>query len=261
MQFDFFAVYNSPQNHFQKNVMTTDTNVDPQEIAKFANLASRWWDLQGEFKPLHQINPLRLDYIAHQANGLFAKKIVDIGCGGGILAESMAKMGATVTGIDMAEDSINIARLHGLETAVNVDYQLATAETFADSHAGQFEIVTCLEMLEHVPDPQSVVRACVKLVKPGGQLFFSTLNRNIKSWLMAIIAAEKILKLVPDGTHQHDKFIKPSELMRWLDELPIKVTGITGLHMDPFNQKYYLSDRNVDVNYLMACRHLGETNA
>ncbi|MDN4503364.1 bifunctional 2-polyprenyl-6-hydroxyphenol methylase/3-demethylubiquinol 3-O-methyltransferase UbiG [Alteromonadaceae bacterium BrNp21-10] len=241
--------------------MTLNSNVDPAEISKFANLASRWWDLEGEFKPLHQINPLRLDYIAHQANGLFDKKIIDIGCGGGILAESMAKMGAHVSAIDMAEDSINIAKLHGLETAVKVDYQLATAESFAQEHAGEFDIVTCLEMLEHVPDPQSVVKACVALVKPGGQLFFSTLNRNIKSWLMAIVAAEKVLKLVPDGTHQHDKFIKPSELIGWLDECPVKVKHMTGLHMDPFSQQYYLSDRNVDVNYLMSCQHLGDDNA
>ncbi|WP_416308671.1 bifunctional 2-polyprenyl-6-hydroxyphenol methylase/3-demethylubiquinol 3-O-methyltransferase UbiG [Neptunicella sp. SCSIO 80796] len=229
-------------------------NVDPAEIEKFSALASRWWDLEGEFKPLHQINPLRLDYIAGQANGLFGKTVLDVGCGGGILAESMARMGAKVTAIDMAKDSLSVAKLHGLESGVTVDYQHSTAEQYADQHAGQFDIVTCLEMLEHVPEPQSVVNACEKLVKPGGLVFFSTLNRNMKSWLMAIVAAEKIFKLVPDGTHQHDKFIKPSELLGWLDQTSLYAKNMTGLHMNPLSRQYYLSDHNVDVNYLMVCQ-------
>ncbi|MBQ4831475.1 bifunctional 2-polyprenyl-6-hydroxyphenol methylase/3-demethylubiquinol 3-O-methyltransferase UbiG [Alteromonas sp. MMG017] len=227
------------------------TNVDEQEIDKFSELASRWWDPEGEFKPLHLINPLRLDFINQHSNGLFNKKVVDIGCGGGILAESMAKAGAEVVGLDMASASLEIAKLHGLESGINVEYHCVTAESFADSHAGQFDVVTCMEMLEHVPDPASVVQACAKLVKPGGHVFFSTLNRNIKSYLMGIVGAEYLLKLVPKGTHDHSRFIKPSELMQMTDEAGLLPRDMTGLHMDPVSQGFYLSDRNVDVNYLL----------
>jgi 2-polyprenyl-6-hydroxyphenyl methylase/3-demethylubiquinone-9 3-methyltransferase len=227
------------------------TNVDEQEIDKFSELASRWWDPEGEFKPLHLINPLRLDFINQHSNGLFNKKVVDIGCGGGILAESMAKTGAEVVGLDMASASLEIAKLHGLESGINVDYHCVTAESFADSHAGEFDVVTCMEMLEHVPDPASVVRACAKLVKPGGHVFFSTLNRNIKSYLMGIVGAEYLLKLVPKGTHDHSRFIKPSELMQMTDDAGLLPRDMTGLHMDPVSQGFYLSDRNVDVNYLL----------
>jgi 2-polyprenyl-6-hydroxyphenyl methylase/3-demethylubiquinone-9 3-methyltransferase len=227
------------------------TNVDEQEIDKFSELASRWWDPEGEFKPLHLINPLRLDFINQYSNGLFNKKVVDIGCGGGILAESMAKAGAEVVGLDMASASLEIAKLHGLESGINVDYHCVTAESFADSHAGEFDVVTCMEMLEHVPDPASVVRACAKLVKPGGHVFFSTLNRNIKSYLMGIVGAEYLLKLVPKGTHDHSRFIKPSELMQMTDDAGLLPRDMTGLHMDPVSQGFYLSDRNVDVNYLL----------
>lgn len=227
------------------------TNVDEQEIDKFSELASRWWDPEGEFKPLHLINPLRLDFINQHSNGLFNKKVVDIGCGGGILAESMAKAGADVVGLDMASASLEIAKLHGLESGINVDYHCVTAESFADSHAGEFDVVTCMEMLEHVPDPASVVRACAKLVKPGGHVFFSTLNRNIKSYLMGIVGAEYLLKLVPKGTHDHSRFIKPSELMQMTDDAGLLPRDMTGLHMDPVSQGFYLSDRNVDVNYLL----------
>ncbi|MDO6533825.1 bifunctional 2-polyprenyl-6-hydroxyphenol methylase/3-demethylubiquinol 3-O-methyltransferase UbiG [Alteromonas stellipolaris] len=227
------------------------SNVDEQEIDKFSELASRWWDPEGEFKPLHLINPLRLDFINQHSNGLFNKKVVDIGCGGGILAESMAKVGAEVVGLDMASASLEIAKLHGLESGINVDYHCVTAESFADSHAGEFDVVTCMEMLEHVPDPASVVRACAKLVKPGGHVFFSTLNRNIKSYLMGIVGAEYLLKLVPKGTHDHSRFIKPSELMQMTDEAGLLPRDMTGLHMDPVSQGFYLSDRNVDVNYLL----------
>ncbi|AEF03235.1 bifunctional 2-polyprenyl-6-hydroxyphenol methylase/3-demethylubiquinol 3-O-methyltransferase UbiG [Alteromonas naphthalenivorans] len=227
------------------------TNVDEQEIDKFSELASRWWDPEGEFKPLHLINPLRLDFINQHSNGLFNKKVVDIGCGGGILAESMAKAGAEVVGLDMASASLEIAKLHGLESGINVDYHCVTAESFADSHAGEFDVVTCMEMLEHVPDPASVVRSCAKLVKPGGHVFFSTLNRNIKSYLMGIVGAEYLLKLVPKGTHDHSRFIKPSELMQMTDDAGLLPRDMTGLHMDPVSQGFYLSDRNVDVNYLL----------
>ena len=235
--------------------MTHSQNVDPQEIQKFADLASRWWDLEGEFKPLHQINPLRTDYIMQHSQGLSGKQVIDVGCGGGILAESMAKHGAIVTGIDMGEAPLEIARLHGLETGTVVDYQQSTAEEFALAHPAQFDVVTCMEMLEHVPDPQSVIRACFQLVKPGGHVFFSTLNRNIKSYLMAIVGAEYVLGLVPKGTHQHAKFIKPSELMAWIDQTPLVVKHMTGLHLKPFSQQYYLSSQNVDVNYIVHCQY------
>ena len=235
--------------------MTHSQNVDPQEIQKFAELANRWWDLEGEFKPLHQINPLRTDYIMQHSQGLSGKKVIDVGCGGGILAESMAKHGALVTGIDMGEAPLEIARLHGLESGTVVDYQQSTAEEFALAHPAQFDVVTCMEMLEHVPDPESVIHACFQLVKPGGHVFFSTLNRNIKSYLMAIVGAEYVLGLVPKGTHQHAKFIKPSELMAWLDKTPLVVKHMTGLHLKPFSQQYYLSSQNVDVNYIIHCHY------
>ena len=227
------------------------TNVDHQEINKFSELASRWWDPEGEFKPLHLINPLRLDFINQHSEGLFGKQVIDIGCGGGILAESMAKAGATVTGLDMAEASLEVAKLHGLESGIKVDYVCSTAEQFAQDNAGKFDVVTCMEMLEHVPDPASVVMACAKLVRPGGHVFFSTLNRNLKSYLMGILGAEYILKLVPKGTHEHSKFIKPSELMAMTDQAGLLPRDMTGLHMDPISQGFYLSANNVDVNYLL----------
>ncbi|MFT6898424.1 MAG: 2-polyprenyl-6-hydroxyphenyl methylase/3-demethylubiquinone-9 3-methyltransferase [Paraglaciecola sp.] len=237
--------------------MTTTQNVDPIEIQKFAALASRWWDKEGEFKPLHEINPLRTDFISQYADGLEGKVILDVGCGGGILAESMARAGAQVTGIDMGEEPLQVARLHGLESQLNVDYQLSTAEQFAQSHPGQYDIVTCMEMLEHVPDPASVIQACSALVKPGGKVFFSTLNRNIKSYLMAIVGAEHLLRLVPKGTHNHQKFIKPSELLNWVDQTPLVAKNITGLHLNPMTQQFYLSEQNVDVNYIVHCQHVG----
>lgn len=227
------------------------TNVDQQEIAKFSEIASRWWDAEGEFKPLHLINPLRLDFIAQHSEGLFGKKVLDVGCGGGILAESMAKLGAEVTGIDLAEASLEVAKLHSLESQVSVDYHCVAAEAFASQNPGQYDIVTCMEMLEHVPDPASIIKACSTLVKPGGHLFFSTINRNVKSWLMGIIGAEYVLKLVPKGTHQHERFIKPSELMAMTDETDILIRHATGLHMDPLSRQFYLSDKNIDVNYII----------
>ena len=227
------------------------TNVDEQEIGKFSELASRWWDPEGEFKPLHLINPLRLDFINQHSQGLFDKKVLDIGCGGGILAESMAKAGAQVTGLDMAQASLDVAKLHGLESGVKVSYHCETAENFADAHPAEYDVVTCMEMLEHVPDPASVVKACATLVKPGGHVFFSTLNRNIKSYLMGILGAEYLLKLVPKGTHDHGRFIKPSELIAMTDEANLFPRAMTGLHMDPLSQGFYLSNKNVDVNYLL----------
>ena len=227
------------------------TNVDEQEIGKFSELASRWWDPEGEFKPLHLINPLRLDFINQHSQGLFDKKVLDIGCGGGILAESMAKAGAQVTGLDMAQASLDVAKLHGLESGVKVSYHCETAENFADAHPAEYDVVTCMEMLEHVPDPASVVKACATLVKPGGHVFFSTLNRNIKSYLMGILGAEYLLKLVPKGTHDHGRFIKPSELIAMTDEANLFPRDMTGLHIDPLSQGFYLSNKNVDVNYLL----------
>ncbi|MFA0439802.1 bifunctional 3-demethylubiquinol 3-O-methyltransferase/2-polyprenyl-6-hydroxyphenol methylase [Vibrio sp. 10N.286.49.C2] len=230
--------------------MDKNQNVDLDEIKKFEDMASRWWDLQGEFKPLHQINPLRLNYVLENANGLFGKKVLDVGCGGGILAESMAHQGATVTGLDMGKEPLEVARLHALETGATLTYVQSTVEQHASQYAGQYDVVTCMEMLEHVPDPASVVAACSKLVKPGGQVFFSTLNRNLQSYLFAIVGAEKLLKIVPDGTHDHEKFIKPSELIKMVDRTDLIEKGMTGLQYNPLTDSYKLG-RRVDVNYIV----------
>ncbi|MBF7072864.1 bifunctional 2-polyprenyl-6-hydroxyphenol methylase/3-demethylubiquinol 3-O-methyltransferase UbiG [Glaciecola sp. MH2013] len=230
-----------------------ELNVDDQEIEKFSALASKWWDKQGEFKPLHDINPVRLGFIEEKAKGLFDKSVLDVGCGGGILAEAMAASGANVQGIDLAQESLKVATLHGLESGINVTYTYSAAEDFAKDHAQYFDVVTCLEMLEHVPDPCSVVLACAEMVKPGGSVFFSTINRNTKSWLMAILGAEYILNLVPKGTHSHNKFIRPSELSAWTEKTELVQQEITGLHLNPLTATYYLSDKNVDVNYMMHC--------
>jgi 2-polyprenyl-6-hydroxyphenyl methylase/3-demethylubiquinone-9 3-methyltransferase len=231
----------------------TVVNVDNNEIAKFSALASKWWDLNGEFKPLHDINPVRLSFIEEKSQGLLSKDILDVGCGGGILAESMAKVGASVTGIDLAKDSLDVAKLHGLESGVNVNYELSSAEDYARDFPESKDIVTCLEMLEHVPDPASVVQACANIVKPGGKIFFSTINRNMKSWVMAILGAEYVLNLVPKGTHDHKKFITPAEMTRWVDSTSLVSRAITGLHLNPLNNTYYLSNKNVDVNYILYC--------
>ena len=224
------------------------SNVDPNEIAKFSELASRWWDPESEFKPLHQINPLRLKYI-NQHSPLDGKTVVDVGCGGGILTEAMVKTGATVTGIDMGEAGLNVARLHAMESALNIDYQQITAEAFSKTHTAQFDIVTCLEMLEHVPEPQKVIEACYNMVKPGGAVYFSTLNRNPKSFLMAIIGAEYILNLLPKGTHDYGKFIKPSELNRWSESVGLQTVDLIGMHYNPLTKQYSLGP-GLDVNYL-----------
>ena len=238
--------------------MTTDvnnlgSNVDAGEISKFNDIASRWWDLDGEFKPLHLLNPVRLTYISDELQGLFGKKVVDVGCGGGILAESMARSGADVTGIDMANDSLNVARLHALETGISVNYQQATAEHYASTNAAAFDVVTCMEMLEHVPDPFSVIKACADLAKPGGTLFFSTLNKTIKAYLLAIVGAEHVMKLVPKGTHEFDKFIRPSTLMRYLEQAGLEVTDATGLHFNPLNNSFKIGP-GLDVNYIVVAR-------
>lgn len=230
----------------------THSNIDPHEIAKFEELAHRWWDPDSEFKPLHQINPLRLDYIDRRAS-LAGKKVLDVGCGGGILSESMALRGADVTGIDMGETPLNVAKLHQHESGVNVDYRKTTAETLASEMPQQFDIVASLEMLEHVPDPASVIKACATLVKPGGHVFFSTLNRNPKSYLFAIIGAEYILNMLPRGTHDFSKFIKPSELDNWARSANLNVMELTGMSYNPFSKTYSLGP-DVDVNYLMHCQ-------
>lgn len=230
--------------------MTQAQNVDPNEIKKFEDMASRWWDLGGEFKPLHQINPLRLNYVIDNCDGLFGKVVLDVGCGGGILAESMAKEGAIVTGLDMGKEPLEVARLHALETGTKLTYIQSTIEDHALVNAGQYDVVTCMEMLEHVPDPLSVIRSCAALVKPGGHVFFSTLNRNIKSYLFAIVGAEQLLKIVPKGTHDHQKFIRPAELIKMVDQTDLTETGITGLHYNPLSDSYKLGP-NVDVNYIV----------
>lgn len=225
-------------------------NVDQHEINKFEQMASRWWDKEGDFKPLHDINPLRLQFILDNANGLQGKKVLDIGCGGGILTEAMAKEGAQATGIDMGEMPLEVAKLHMLESGLKIDYQKITAEEFAEQHAGQFDVVTCLEMLEHVPDPSSIIKACRKLVKPDGHVFFSTINRNPKSFLFAIVGAEYLLQMLPKGTHDFKKFIRPSELEAWSRPAGLPFQSIIGMHYNPLTKKYWLSD-NVDVNYLV----------
>lgn len=233
--------------------MTSSINVDNREIAKFNDIASRWWDPDGEFKPLHLLNPVRLSFISDELQGLFGKTVIDIGCGGGILAESMARSGAVVTGLDMASDSLDVARLHALETGVTVNYQQATAEDYAQQHGGQFDVVTCMEMLEHVPEPMSVIQACADLAKPGATLFFSTLNKTAKAYLLAIIGAEHVLRLVPKGTHEFSKFIRPSELMRFIEQAGLELVDATGLHFNPLKNSFKTGP-GLDVNYIVVAR-------
>ena len=231
--------------------MSNAQNVDPNEIRKFEELASRWWDKNSEFKPLHDINPLRANWI-DKLSPVAEKKVLDVGCGGGILAESLAQRGAQVTGIDMGDAPLGVAKLHQLESGLSIDYQKSTAESFATEHENTFDIVTCLEMLEHVADPSSVVQACAKMVKPGGHVFFSTINRNPKSFLFAIIGAEYVLRLLPRGTHEYAKFIRPSELANWSREANLQVNQMTGLLFNPLTKKYWLSDSDMDVNYMIS---------
>lgn len=224
-------------------------NVDPAEIAKFEALASRWWDKQGDMKALHDINPLRANYIDQHAQ-VAGKNLLDVGCGAGILSESLAQRGANVSAIDMGHEPLEVAKLHLLETGVTVDYQQSTAEDFAKAHPGQFDVITCMEMLEHVPEPASVIKACADLAKPGADVFFSTINRSPKSYAMAVLAAEYVLNLVPKGTHHYDKLLKPSELAKWMRQAGLKIQNISGMQYNPISKQYYIND-NTDVNYLL----------
>lgn len=231
----------------------TTLNADPSELAKFGELAHRWWDTESEFRPLHQINPLRLDWIDQRAR-IGGKRVVDIGCGGGILSDSMARRGAQVLGIDLATKALKVAQLHALEAQTpNVDYREVSAEALAEEAPGQFDVVTCMEMLEHVPEPASVVRACSTLVKPGGWVFFSTINRNAKAFLLAIVGAEHVLKMLPKGTHEYARFIRPSELAQWCRDAQLDVQGTRGMEYNPLTRRYWLSG-DTSVNYLFACR-------
>lgn len=224
-------------------------NADPAELEKFAALAHRWWDPQSEFKPLHEINPLRLGYIDSIAS-LRGKRVLDVGCGGGILSESMAQKGAYVTGIDLGEKALKVAQLHRLESGVEVDYKLISVEQLAEQMPESFDVVTCMEMLEHVPDPAAIVRACAKLAKSGGHVFFSTINRNPKAYLHAVIGAEYLLQLLPKGTHEYEKFIKPSELSAWARQAGLDVLALKGMTYNPLNKRYKL-ESDVSVNYIV----------
>lgn len=237
---------NSAENH---------NNVDTSEIAKFDAVAASWWDAQGTCKPLHLMNPVRLGYLMQRTNGLFDKTVLDVGCGGGLLTEAMAQEGAKVTGIDMAAEPLEVARLHALESGVSVEYIRQTAEQHAQQRGGYYDVVSCMELLEHVPDPSAVVQACAQLVKPGGAVFISTLNRNIKAWLLAIVAAEHLLGLLPKGTHDVKKFIKPAELINWMDGCALQACHMTGIHYNPLTGRFRLTP-DVTVNYMLHARSL-----
>jgi 2-polyprenyl-6-hydroxyphenyl methylase/3-demethylubiquinone-9 3-methyltransferase len=228
-------------------------NADPQELAKFSDLAHRWWDVESDFAPLHKINPLRLDWINARAP-LNGTRVLDVGCGGGILSDSMARRGARVLGIDLAAKPLKVAQLHALEAATeNIEYREVAAEALAAESPGAFDTVTCMEMLEHVPDPASIVAACASLVKPGGWVFFSTINRNAKAFLFAIVGAEHLLELLPKGTHEYARFIRPSELARWCRDAGLEIAETRGMEYNPVTQRYWLS-ADTSVNYLIACR-------
>ncbi|HJV07065.1 MAG TPA: bifunctional 2-polyprenyl-6-hydroxyphenol methylase/3-demethylubiquinol 3-O-methyltransferase UbiG [Chromobacteriaceae bacterium] len=228
------------------------SNVDELELDKFSQLAHKWWDTNSEFKPLHEINPLRLDYIDGHA-AIAGKTVLDVGCGGGILAESMARRGAHVTGIDLAKKSLKVAQLHSLESGIAVDYRCVAVETLAEEAPASFDVVTCMEMLEHVPDPESVVRSCAQLVRPGGWVFFSTLNRNAKSYLLAVVGAEYLLNMLPRGTHDYARFIKPSELSRMTRHAGLDAVEVSGMSYNPLT-RIYARGEDTQVNYLLACR-------
>jgi 2-polyprenyl-6-hydroxyphenyl methylase / 3-demethylubiquinone-9 3-methyltransferase len=228
-------------------------NIDPEEIKKFDEFAKTWWDPNGSMSPLHGLTPIRIDYLNQHAS-ITNQKILDIGCGGGILSEKMAALGGMVTGIDMSEKVLRVAKDHAEKNNINCDYQQSTAEAFAKEHANTFDIITCLEMLEHVPEPSAIIQACQQMLKPGGTLFFSTINRNPKSYLMAIVGAEYVLNILPRGTHEYSKFIKPSELVNWCQDHSLRLVDLLGLHYNPFS-KHFSTNNNVDVNYLCCFRH------
>ncbi len=235
------------------NELSNTQNVDTAEIAKFEALASRWWDRNSEFKALHDINPLRANWI-DKLSPVAEKSLLDVGCGGGILCEAMAQRGAEVKGIDMGETPLQIARLHSLESGVDVNYEQITAEQLAEQTPESYDVVTCMEMLEHVPDPSSIIKACMQLVKPGGDVYFSTINRNPKAFLFAIVGAEYVLNMLPRGTHTYGSFIRPSELTRWAREAGLEVTEMSGMVYNPLSKKYSLNERDVSINYLMHAR-------
>lgn len=235
------------------NTPIKHTNVDPAEIAKFEALANRWWDPTSEFKPLHEINPLRSNYIDERAK-LAGKTVLDVGCGGGLLSEAMAQRGANVTGIDMGQAPLSVAQLHALESGVSVNYRKIPAEQLATEQPAHYEVVTCLEMLEHVPDPAAIIQACADLAKPGAHLFFSTINRNPKAYLFAIVGAEYLLKMLPKGTHEYSKFIRPAELAGWVRAAGLTLENITGMTYNPLIKKYSMSSTDVDVNYIIHVR-------
>lgn len=233
-------------------------NVDQQEISKFEKMAASWWDLSGDFKPIHLLNPLRLAYISEKSGGLFGKKVLDVGCGGGILSEAMAKQGAQVTGIDMSTEPLAVARAHAEQNGVAVDYQQCTIEDFLAKQtacgAEKFDVITCMEMLEHVPDPRSIIQSCQALLKPDGVLFFSTINRTLKAYALVIIGAEYLLKLLPKGTHEFEKFIKPAELLGWCDQAGLRCHELVGYHFNPLTEKFWLN-QDVSANYIAFLSH------
>jgi len=237
--------------------MTQTANIDPAEIKKFENLASRWWDKQGEFKPLHEMNPLRLNFI-NTGSTLAEKTVCDVGCGGGILSESMAKCDANVTGIDMGKAPLSVARLHALESELEIDYQQITAEEMAQQKPATYDVVTCMELLEHVPDPASIITACFTLLKPGGSVYFSTINRNPKAYALAIVGAEYLMKMLPRGTHDYAKFIKPSELDQWARSAGLELINLKGVSYNPFTGLFSQS-QDVDVNYMVQYKRPLET--